>query len=302
MRGVARLPRRHACPRQGRERGGAAAWPSRRPPSRRPGRTPHEKLDELFVQHGCHLERQIGDHAARAPAGMDRMKEIMATLRATPPQSFGGPRRGPHPRPGEPHDLDARRQPDGVRGREERPGDLRPPEAPPAARFSAHHSRQEHATGMCAGTTGSAGASFGDTFPTLVCHARSRRCAASQQGNNRCPEKDHPGENGMERGGQVGHGTSRCLHDALHRISGSRQARTGAIISTDTMGRKTRRSVNSVVARGFLAGSPTKPSAKQGRHWCHQSRRSCTGPCAGAGRAVRLESAASHYTGRAARN
>jgi len=53
------------------------------------GRTPHEKLDDLFVQHGCHQERQISIMLPGA-SGMDRMKEIMATLRATPPRALGG--------------------------------------------------------------------------------------------------------------------------------------------------------------------------------------------------------------------
>ncbi|MEI6240662.1 MAG: phospho-sugar mutase [Planctomycetia bacterium] len=53
------------------------------------GRTPHEKLDELFVRHGCHQERQISIMLPGA-SGMDRMQEIMATLRARPPAALGG--------------------------------------------------------------------------------------------------------------------------------------------------------------------------------------------------------------------
>jgi phosphoglucomutase/phosphomannomutase len=53
------------------------------------GRTPHEKLDELFLRHGCHQERQISIMLPGA-SGMDRMKEIMATLRAKPPAALGG--------------------------------------------------------------------------------------------------------------------------------------------------------------------------------------------------------------------
>jgi phosphomannomutase len=53
------------------------------------GRTPHEKLDELFLRHGCHQERQISIMLPGA-SGMDRMKEIMATLRAKPPTALGG--------------------------------------------------------------------------------------------------------------------------------------------------------------------------------------------------------------------
>jgi phosphomannomutase len=53
------------------------------------GRTPHEKLDELFVQHGCHQERQISIMLPGA-SGMDRMQEIMAALRVKPPVALGG--------------------------------------------------------------------------------------------------------------------------------------------------------------------------------------------------------------------
>ncbi len=53
------------------------------------GRTPHELLDELFCRHGCHQERQINIMLPGA-SGMQRMKEIMATLRATPPAACGG--------------------------------------------------------------------------------------------------------------------------------------------------------------------------------------------------------------------
>jgi phosphomannomutase len=53
------------------------------------GRTLHERLDELFCAHGCHLERQVSVTLPGA-AGMDRMREIMAGLRAHPPSSLGG--------------------------------------------------------------------------------------------------------------------------------------------------------------------------------------------------------------------
>jgi phosphoglucomutase/phosphomannomutase len=53
------------------------------------GRTPHELLDELFCGFGCHQERTVNIMLPGA-SGMDRMKEIMATLRATPPTSCGG--------------------------------------------------------------------------------------------------------------------------------------------------------------------------------------------------------------------
>jgi phosphomannomutase len=53
------------------------------------GRTPHEALDELYATHGCHQERQINIMLPGA-TGMDRMQEIMATLRAKPPASIAG--------------------------------------------------------------------------------------------------------------------------------------------------------------------------------------------------------------------
>jgi phosphoglucomutase/phosphomannomutase len=53
------------------------------------GRSPLELLDDLFVKHGCHVERTINVMLPGA-TGMGRMKEIMAALRATPPTSFGG--------------------------------------------------------------------------------------------------------------------------------------------------------------------------------------------------------------------
>jgi phosphoglucomutase len=53
------------------------------------GRTPHERLDELFVHYGCHQERTINVMLPGA-SGMGRMREIMAALRAAPPRSLGG--------------------------------------------------------------------------------------------------------------------------------------------------------------------------------------------------------------------
>ena len=52
-------------------------------------RTPHELLDDLFCRYGCHQERQINIMLPGA-SGMERMKEIMATLRACPPTACGG--------------------------------------------------------------------------------------------------------------------------------------------------------------------------------------------------------------------
>lgn len=53
------------------------------------GRSLHEHLDGLFAAHGCHLERQVSV-ALPGAAGMDRMKEIMAGLRSSPPQAIAG--------------------------------------------------------------------------------------------------------------------------------------------------------------------------------------------------------------------
>ena len=55
------------------------------------GRTPHERLDELYAAHGCHQEKQISIMLPGA-TGMDRMREIMARLRTAPPASWGGRR------------------------------------------------------------------------------------------------------------------------------------------------------------------------------------------------------------------
>jgi phosphomannomutase len=55
----------------------------------REDRTPHELLDELFCRYGCHQERQINIMLPGA-SGMERMQEIMATLRARPPAACGG--------------------------------------------------------------------------------------------------------------------------------------------------------------------------------------------------------------------
>jgi len=53
------------------------------------GRSLHEHLDGLFAEHGCHLERQVSI-ALPGAAGMDRMKEIMAGLRSSPPAAIAG--------------------------------------------------------------------------------------------------------------------------------------------------------------------------------------------------------------------
>ncbi len=53
------------------------------------GRSLHEHLDSLFALHGCHLERQVSI-ALPGAAGMDRMREIMAGLRSSPPAAIAG--------------------------------------------------------------------------------------------------------------------------------------------------------------------------------------------------------------------
>ncbi|MFM8415670.1 MAG: phospho-sugar mutase, partial [Planctomycetota bacterium] len=53
------------------------------------GCTPHELLDGFFCRFGCHQERTVNVMLPGA-SGMDRMKEIMATLRAKPPAACGG--------------------------------------------------------------------------------------------------------------------------------------------------------------------------------------------------------------------
>ncbi|MBM4059125.1 MAG: phospho-sugar mutase, partial [Planctomycetes bacterium] len=52
------------------------------------GRTPHELLDELYCRFGCHQERTVNVMLPGA-SGMDRMKEMMATLRSRPPAAYG---------------------------------------------------------------------------------------------------------------------------------------------------------------------------------------------------------------------
>ena len=49
----------------------------------------HEKLDELFREHGCHRETQV---SAKMPGseGMDRMRALMQQFRAEPPGFLGG--------------------------------------------------------------------------------------------------------------------------------------------------------------------------------------------------------------------
>ncbi|HEX4128395.1 MAG TPA: phospho-sugar mutase [Pirellulales bacterium] len=52
------------------------------------GQTLHEKLDALYWQHGCHVETQIS-RTLPGSVGMDRMRQLMANLRAAPPMTLG---------------------------------------------------------------------------------------------------------------------------------------------------------------------------------------------------------------------
>ncbi|QEG34504.1 phospho-sugar mutase [Bythopirellula goksoeyrii] len=53
------------------------------------GKTLHEKLDDLFWQHGLHSERTVSVQMPGSE-GMDRMKEVMQQFRSAPPQSIAG--------------------------------------------------------------------------------------------------------------------------------------------------------------------------------------------------------------------
>ena len=53
------------------------------------GKTLHQRLDELFLQHGCHSESQI---SVQMPGeqGMDAMKKLMAAFQTNPPAMLAG--------------------------------------------------------------------------------------------------------------------------------------------------------------------------------------------------------------------
>jgi len=53
------------------------------------GKTVHEKLDDLFWQHGVHAERTVSVQMPGSE-GMLRMKEVMAQFRAAPPLELAG--------------------------------------------------------------------------------------------------------------------------------------------------------------------------------------------------------------------
>jgi phosphoglucomutase/phosphomannomutase len=53
------------------------------------GKTLHQKLDDLFWQHGLHLEKTVSVQMPGSE-GMLRMKEVMEKFRTAPPQSVAG--------------------------------------------------------------------------------------------------------------------------------------------------------------------------------------------------------------------
>lgn len=55
------------------------------------GKTLHEKLDDLFWQHGVHVEKTVSVQMPGSE-GMARMQEVMAAFRSGPPTEVGGDR------------------------------------------------------------------------------------------------------------------------------------------------------------------------------------------------------------------
>jgi phosphoglucomutase/phosphomannomutase len=53
------------------------------------GKTLHQKLDDLFWQHGLHLEKTVSVQMPGSE-GMLRMKEVMTKFRSAPPQTVAG--------------------------------------------------------------------------------------------------------------------------------------------------------------------------------------------------------------------
>ena len=53
------------------------------------GKTLHRRLDELFLQYGCHSESQINVQMP-GEQGMDAMKALMANFRSNPPAALAG--------------------------------------------------------------------------------------------------------------------------------------------------------------------------------------------------------------------
>ena len=61
------------------------------------GKTLHQKLDDLFCIHGCHLERQVAIKLPGA-AGMEQMQEIMTGPASKTSKIIGGPARNTNKR------------------------------------------------------------------------------------------------------------------------------------------------------------------------------------------------------------
>lgn len=53
------------------------------------GRTLHEKLDDLYWQYGCHLEKTVS-RTLPGSAGMETMRRLMQSFREQPPGELGG--------------------------------------------------------------------------------------------------------------------------------------------------------------------------------------------------------------------
>jgi phosphoglucomutase/phosphomannomutase len=57
--------------------------------SKAEGKSLHEKLDALYWQYGCHLERTVS-RTMPGSEGMKRMRALMARFRADPPKMLAG--------------------------------------------------------------------------------------------------------------------------------------------------------------------------------------------------------------------
>lgn len=53
------------------------------------GRSPHQRLDELLVQHGCHQEGLVNVQM-EGSEGMAQMSKLMQAFRSSPPRQLGG--------------------------------------------------------------------------------------------------------------------------------------------------------------------------------------------------------------------
>jgi phosphoglucomutase/phosphomannomutase len=53
------------------------------------GKTAHQRLDELYRQHGCHQETLVNVQM-EGSEGMSLMRRLMAAFRSNPPEQLGG--------------------------------------------------------------------------------------------------------------------------------------------------------------------------------------------------------------------